>query len=131
MKKLLCILILFFSYSFFAQKPIKITSKSRIPNSGFYFKLKEINEDSRCPKGVSCVWAGKVVATIEVYENRKFVEENQITFDSKHKAENLMWFQKYLPKNKQKIAGIGVFPYPIDGVVVKPNKKYVKISFAE
>jgi len=29
-------------------------------------KFKEVIEDSRCPKGVTCVWAGRVTCTVEL-----------------------------------------------------------------
>lgn len=126
MKKLLLILTLLFSISFFAQSEIKITSKKCIPKKGFHLKLKSVFNDSRCPEGTTCIWAGEVSVVVEVYNDKKFVEEKTLTFNSKNREENNSWFAKYYPK---KIKSVGVNPYPKEGVVVKEKRKYITIAF--
>lgn len=83
-------------------------------------------DDSRCPENVQCIWAGEVSVIVEVYNDKKFVEEKTITFNSKNREENNLWFSKYY---SGKIKSVGVLPYPKDGVVVKEKKKYIKIVF--
>jgi hypothetical protein len=126
MKKLLLLLTLFFSLSFFAQTAIKITPKKCIPKKGYHLKLKNVFNDSRCPVGTTCIWAGEVSATIEVYNDKKFIEEKTITFNSKNRDENNQWFSKYY---SGKIKGVGVAPARKEGVVVKAKNQYINVVF--
>ena len=126
MKKLVIILF-FLNFVFaFAQTEVKITPKKFIPKKGFHLKLKSVFNDSRCPEGTTCIWAGEVSVLVEVYNDKKFVEEKTLTFNSKNREENNLWFSNYYSK---KIKLIGVNPYPKEGVVVKDKKKYIKIAF--
>ncbi len=126
MKKLLTIAILLFTVSLYAQSEIKITPKNCIAKKGFHLKLKSVVSDSRCPENVTCIWAGEVTAIIEVYKDKKFVEENIITFNSQNREKNIAWFSKYYQKE---IKSVDVGPYPKEGVIVKPKKKYILIGF--
>ncbi len=126
MKKLLIVLF-FLNFIFaFAQSEIKITPKKCIPKKGYHLKLKSVLNDSRCPEGTTCIWAGEVSVVVEVYNDKKFVEEKTLTFNSKNREENNSWFATYYPK---KIKSTSVLPYPKEGVVVKDKKKYIKIVF--
>ena len=126
MKKLLLFSILFFSFSLFSQNSEKITTKKCIPKKGLYLKLKSVFNDSRCPEGTTCIWAGEVSVLVEVYDDKKFIEEKTLTFNSKNREDNNLWFSKYYSK---KIKSASVNPYPKKGVVVKDKKKYIKIAF--
>jgi hypothetical protein len=126
MKKAVLLVLLFFSVSLFAQNEIKITSKKCIPRKGFHLKLLRVFDDSRCPENVTCIWAGEVSALVEVYNNKKFVEEKTITFNSKNTEENIVWFSKYY---QNKIKSVDVVPYPKQEVVVKAKNQYIAIRF--
>ncbi len=128
MKKGITLSILFFSVFVFAQKTMKITRNKHIPKNGVYLKLKNVFGDSRCPEDVTCIWAGEVSATIEVYKDQKLVEEKDITFNGATRVENTKWFEKYVPK---KIKGIGVAPYPKQGRILKPKEQYINIVFVD
>jgi len=39
---------------------------ARITDENLKIEFVEIVEDSRCPKGVTCVWAGQVVAKVRI-----------------------------------------------------------------
>jgi len=130
MKKLLFVLILFFNFSLFAQQTVKITTKKCIPKKGFYLKLKKVVSDSRCPEDVNCIWAGEVSVIIQVFNNKEFVEEKTISFNTNNNnyLENTAWFSKYYTN---KIKTIAVLPYPKSGVIVKSGKHYILIGFQE
>lgn len=128
MKKLLIILFSLNFFFAFAQTEVKITPKKCIPKKGYHLKLKSVFNDSRCPEGTTCIWAGKVSVVVEVYNDKKFVEEKTLTFDSKNRDENNSWFAKHYSK---KIKSVNVLPYPKEGVVVKEKKKYIKIVFED
>jgi hypothetical protein len=129
MKNIFLIVFLFISATFYAQNDITITHKKCIPKKGFHLKLQRVLDDSRCPEGVTCIWAGEVSVIIEVYKNKTKVEEKTLLFNTKNKEENITWFLNYLPKNSKKIKEIAVFPYPKEGQMVKPKSQYIKISF--
>jgi hypothetical protein len=118
-------LLVVFGYS----QELKITPKKCIPKKGFYIRLKEVVEDSRCPQDVTCIWAGQAVVIVEVYENKKLIEEKTLYFDGKHTAENTQWFSKYNPDKKLK--RIQLLPAPKDGVTIKFKKRYINLIFEE
>lgn len=126
MKKFLAVLIFIFSLSVFAQSEIKITPKKCIPKKGYHLKLVKVFDDSRCPKGTTCVWAGEVSVIVNVYKDKKFIEEKTIKFNAKNTSENSAWFSNYYSK---KIKSIDVSPYPENGVTVKTKKQYIRIVF--
>lgn len=125
-KKLFTLVCLIFSLTVFAQSEVRITSKKCIPKKGLHLKLAKAFDDSRCPEGVTCIWAGEVSATIKVYDDRKFIEEKSMTFNPKNNEENSTWFSKYYGR---KVKSIEVLPYPKKGVAVKPKKQYIRIVF--
>lgn len=126
MKKLFLFFTILCSVSFYAQTELKITSKKCIPKREYHLKLKRIFNDSRCPDGTTCIWAGEVSVVVEVYNDKKFIEEKTLIINTKNTVENTQWFSKYYSK---KIKSIAVFPYPKEGVIVKDKKKYIKIVF--
>ena len=81
-------------------------------------KFKKVVSDSRCPKDVTCIWAGEAVVSIEVYENGKCLEEKLIVISTpdiplKFSSDNLI--------------------YSISGMVLSPiptvNKKMVNEDY--
>lgn len=128
MKNIILIVTVIYSISFYAQTEIKITTKKCIPKKGYYLQLKNVWDDSRCPEGVNCVWAGEVSVSIKVYNEKKFIEEKTLTINSKNSEENFKWLQNYYSK---KIKAISVLPYPKEGVVIKPKKYYLEIAFSK
>lgn len=128
MKKLFILLFLSVSLFSFSQLEVKITPKKSIPKKGFHLKLKSILNDSRCPENVICAWAGEVSVVVEVYNDKKFVEEKKIVFNAQNRDENRMWFEKQYAKN---IKIVSVLPHPKYGVVVDFKKKFIKIIFED
>ncbi len=45
-------------------------------------RFKEVVSDSRCPKNVTCIWAGEAKILLEVCENGKVVEERIVQINS-------------------------------------------------
>ena len=128
MKKIVLLTFLLFSFSLFSQKIEKITPKKCIPKKGYHLKLKSVFDDSRCPEGVTCVWAGEVSVIIEVYKEKQLIEERTIIFNSKNREENIKWFENYYSK---KIKLVRVVPYPKDGIVVKEKNKFIEVVFQD
>lgn len=42
--------------------------------------FKEVIEDSRCPTGVTCIWAGRVKVLVEVKEKGQVLQKKEIIF---------------------------------------------------
>jgi hypothetical protein len=136
MKKSLLLFLVLFNMLAFAQntpkeniKYVKITQKKCLKKSGYQIVLKEVVSDSRCPEGVTCVWAGEASAIVSVYKDSKLVEDNTMVFSMKNIEENKQWLSKYLPLKQRKIKTVGVFPYPKQGVVVDKKDYYLKIGY--
>lgn len=90
--------------------------------------MKSVFNDSRCPQGVDCIWAGEVSAIVEIYKDKKLVEEKTLTFNSKNREQNNKWFENYFPK---KIKMVSVMPIRKDGEQVKPKKYFITIVFSD
>jgi hypothetical protein len=136
MKKSLLLFLVLFNMLAFAQntpkeniKYVKITQKKCLKKSGYQIVLKEVVSDSRCPEGVTCVWAGEASVIVSVYKDSKLVEDNTMVFSMKNIEENKQWLSKYLPLKQRKIKTVGVFPYPKQGVVVDKKDYYLKIGY--
>jgi len=128
MKKIVIFLLLSFSIAGFSQQFNKITTKKCIPKKGYHLKLIKVLNDSRCPEGVTCVWGGEVSVVVAVYNDKKFIEEKTILFNSKNLEENIKWFENYYSK---KIKHVRVLPYPKEGVVVKAKNKFIEVVFQD
>lgn len=129
MKKLISILIILGLIVSCATKQVidkSIITQKQIDLEGFQLVLKNVYNDSRCPEGVNCVWAGDVTVVIEVYENKKFIEEKTLVFSSKNTKEIIDWVAKYYTEKPIKL--VQVLPYPKDGI---SNVKdyYLKIEY--
>ena len=105
MKKAILILV---SLAFLACKAVKknpneitITSKKEVAANEYTLVIDKIVSDSRCPEGVTCVWAGEIVMKLSVWQNTTLKETTRLTFSSTTRDENLAWFGKYIPQNKK------------------------------
>jgi len=45
---------------------VQIHKEKSVPSAGFKIKFVEMVEDSRCPEGTSCIWAGNAKVKIEI-----------------------------------------------------------------
>lgn len=93
MKKLILILLMFFTVTSYAQQidtpkiAIKIPLGETETIDGVSIKFVDVLEDSRCPEGVNCVWAGEVKISVEI-TNGKQSEKREITFGGIQKDES-------------------------------------------
>ncbi|MFH6969958.1 hypothetical protein [Flavobacterium petrolei] len=136
MKKSLLFLFMMISSVALAQSPesqkVKYTTiKQKVcPNQrGFQVVLKAVVSDSRCPEGVTCIWAGEVSAVVSVYKDSKWIEDTTLVFSLKNEEDNKKWFSKYLPEKQKKIKNIGVVPYPKEGTKIDSEEYYLKIGY--
>jgi hypothetical protein len=128
MKKIVFFLLLSFSFASFSQQFNRITTKECIPKKGYHLKLIKVLNDSRCPEGVTCVWAGEVSVVVALYNDKQLLEEKTIIFNLKNREENIKWFENYYSK---KIKHVRLVPYPKEGVVVKAKNKFIEVVFQD
>jgi hypothetical protein len=136
MKNSLLPFLLLFCVCIFAQnvqkesiKYAKVCQKTGLKKTGYQLVLKEVISDSRCPEGVTCIWAGETSVVVSVYRDSKLVEDQTMVFSIKNEEENKEWFSKYLPEKQKKIKSFSVLPYPKEGVKINPKNYYIKIGY--
>lgn len=112
---LFAILILISSLSFGQDSPktpkigVKVPEGETVVLKGVSVKFLEVIEDSRCPEGVNCMWAGRAIVKAEVTSNGKTEEVTLIfgeTRPGEEKNTNLFTSDKFV------INGLTLNPYP-------------------
>ena len=134
MKKVFIVLLTVISSFAFAQKKAtqeysKVKQNSCINGKGYQLVLKEVLADSRCPEGVTCVWAGEVSAVVSVYKDSEWVENKTLVFSGKNDNINMQWIVQYLNENQKTINSISIAPHPKAGKVIKPKDYYLQIGY--
>lgn len=126
MKYLSLLFFLFFSILLSAQEQEEIAVYSSALQQGAQFtfgnksiKFKEVVVDSRCPKDVTCIWAGEAKVLIEVSQNGKLLEERIIAVNSSNiplnfSAEDILYT----------LNSIELLPYPTTKNNI-PDKNYL------
>lgn len=131
---LLAIIILFSTFAFgqedSAETPkigVKVPQGETVIIKGVSIKFLEVIEDSRCPKDVTCIWAGRAIVKVEVIANGK-KEEKILTFGEVRPGEvkntNLYNSDKFI------INGLALNPYPTSEITGK-DKGYVLVVCEE
>jgi hypothetical protein len=140
MKKVIYLLFLsVLSCSTIAQKGRKgkeladftITQSKTLKSKGTQLVLKQVISDARCPEGLSCVWAGEAQVLISVYQNKKWKDEEIITFSSKKVEENKAWLAKTLAIPIAKIKSIRLLPSPKDSIKIDPKSYVIKVEITK
>ena len=130
MKNIILIVALIFTFATFAQTKVpqrkSVTFSQKLANKkGPQLVLKAVENDSRCPEGVNCIWAGECEIQVAVYKDKKLVSTETVTLSPKLQKENMAWIKEYYPKLN--ITEISVLPYPKSEVVTNPKSYFVKL----
>lgn len=118
MKHTITVLLVLISAFGFAQDSIKVNVEtpkivSQLPLGEaatfdtITIKFVELVGDSRCPEGVTCVWAGEVVVLVDVLKDGEKLERKKITFNARGAAKAI-----YASEDLT-ISGLKVTPYPV------------------
>lgn len=114
MKYFLVCTFLIFSFSLMGQESSETRSYSAALQKGELLnfgsrslRFKEVISDSRCPKNVTCIWAGEAKVLVELFENGKFLEERMLLVNSKNSS--LSFLSEAVAYS---ISGIDLMPYP-------------------
>jgi len=131
MKKviLFCSFILILNSCASAQKNNDEINQKLDSKSNKEIVLVKVIDDSRCPEGVQCIWAGEVTIEVAAYENRKLIEQVRFTINSKNNEEAKKWFVQHSSENTATLKEISVLPYPKEGVSVKLDDYYIKLIY--
>jgi len=113
MKKIAFLFCLLCSTVIFAQDEpvevpqigIKIPLGDTVSIGDLYINFSEVIEDSRCPIGVTCIWAGRAKVKIEVSDDGMTVDHQFLTFGEN--SENII-FQV----DGYRVKGMTLSPHP-------------------
>ena len=108
-----------------------ITQSKILKAKGTQLVLKQVISDARCPEGVNCVWGGEAQVLVSVYQNKKWMDEEILTFSSKKVEENKIWLSKTLAIPIAKIKSIRLVPYPKDSIKINPKDYCIKVEIAK
>mgnify|MGYP006896872537 CR=1 FL=1 len=73
-------------------------------------RFKEVISDSRCPKDVTCVWAGEAKVLIQIFEKGKLLNEKQVVINSTTLEKIPLQFSA--GGGVYSITAFKLFPYP-------------------
>ncbi len=88
-------------------------------------KFVRVIEDSRCPKGVDCMWPGEIKISIGVYENGALTQEKELIFGAQAVHSDQM--QNIIKTNKKAIYGYNVSPYPSSEKPIDPKTYFLEL----
>lgn len=86
---------------------LKVGQEATFADKEFVITFKKILEDSRCPKGVTCVWSGNAQILIQ-FNEKEFQINTHIDPET-------------LPVGDYKITLTALDPYPRDKVKIEPE----------
>ncbi len=93
--------------------------------------LVKVIDDSRCPEGTQCIWAGEVTVEVAAYEDKKLIEQRTFTLNfNKDNMDTVKhWFEKNISTEKTTIKEINVVPYPKEGVPIQPEDYKIALKY--
>jgi hypothetical protein len=110
--KLLQIAFLFlFSISIQSQNIANLAYGTTLAIEEVDIEFVQVIEDSRCPKNVNCVQAGRAVVLVNVYVHGNFVEERRLEFHPG--GFNNQTVTTLFNANGLRITGFNLIPYPV------------------
>ncbi|MFC4816479.1 lipoprotein [Flavobacterium sp. GCM10023249] len=91
--------------------------------------LVKVINDSRCPQGVQCIWAGEITFEAAAFENGKLIEQTQLTITPNKEKQVIEWFVKHLPESKTPLKEISISPYPKQDQQIDPKDYYIQLIY--
>jgi hypothetical protein len=86
--------------------------------------LEKVLDDSRCPEGVNCIWAGHVKVAVQVLQNKE-MKKIELGLEEGKKGLAEAKIGGYTLKLEK------VSPYPKDGQKIKPEEYVVDFRLRE
>lgn len=98
---------------------LKIGESGKSKPEGIEVEFHSVAEDSRCPKGVTCVWAGNAKVLLKVKKNGAKPVEVELNTNSNPKTTNYLGYELRLKELK---------PYPESDVTIKSSDYEVTLT---
>ncbi len=128
MKYLLFIFSILFSIVGFAQDSTSVKVEApkivaKLQNGATYnhenvsIKFIKVVTDSRCPKYVSCIWAGEAEVLVAVFNKGEKVEEKVLKLAPTASLQNAL--NLIFKTDTVSISGFNLLPYPEHGASIK------------
>ena len=92
---------------------LRIAQEKAVPGTAIKIKFLSVVEDSRCPTGVKCIWAGVAKIKIQLGKNGKPAQSFELNTNQTDKTIN---FEGHQVKLKM------LTPYPNSASIVKVPK---------
>ncbi len=103
----------------------KIVSKLKLNTSfktkNVEVKLVEVVSDSRCPEGVSCMWAGEAIVLVDIFKDGEKLERKKVTFDSEG-------VKDIFSSETVSIKSYNVMPHPKADSKTNPEDYYLQLE---
>ncbi len=128
----LCLLIGFIGFSqekTKADTPIilsKLEYQGSLEVDNYTVKFSEVITDSRCPKGVTCVWAGEVVFELEVIKDGKLISTE--TFKIPPTSYTIQERKSLFIESELKLYLYNVLPFPEAEKKTEKTDYYLQFS---
>lgn len=111
-------------------EPPRIVSKLSLGKSllinDIEVKFLKVEQDSRCPKNVTCIWAGEVIVLVDIFKKGKKIEQKKLTISSKNSIED--FFGNIFSSEDLTISALGILPYPVAGNKTNPEDYYIQLE---
>jgi hypothetical protein len=89
---------------------IQIKMGTSFIHEGITIQFEDVITDSRCPKDVTCIWAGEVVVLISIFKNKKKIEQKKLALSPSGQRQDFLG--NVYSSEAFKITGFNVLPYP-------------------
>ncbi|PKD21763.1 hypothetical protein APR41_01920 [Salegentibacter salinarum] len=92
---------------------------------GKTIRFKEVVSDSRCPRDVTCVWAGEAKILIEIFKNGKFIGEEIFSTRSQNFSLSKFFQEDF------SLHAIALSPYPKTSRKIKASDYQLQFKIIE
>ena len=140
MKNILFILAIVFTTSGLAQDSTKVkVITPKIVSKLIYgeslniedleFKFVAVESDSRCPKGVQCIWAGEAVVLLDVFKNGEKIEQKRVVFSPTSTLINKIG--NVFSSESFNVSGFNIAPYPEHDSKINHEDYYIQLEISQ
>lgn len=96
---------------------------------GKAIKFKELISDSRCPKEVTCIWAGEAKILVEIYQEGKLRGEKIVVVTGG--GNTSFSLNDLFPESSFSLSGLALTPYPKATTSVEPSEYKLALEVKE
>ena len=126
MKVLFITFLFIFSVTLQAQSVANLDYGNTLAIDEVDIEFVKVIEDSRCPKNVNCVRAGKAVVLVNVYVHGNFIEEKRIEFYPS--GFNNQSATTLFKADGLRISGLNLSPYPVAASKTPKEDYYLELA---